>query len=104
MQRILLILIIGLLFSVPLWGQDPQSSGEPADEPETSETGEPADEPETSETGEPADEPETSETGEPEEDPLADLDEGGYGDQDEDDFVPTEEIPYDQDIPFPTDI
>ena len=80
MQRILLILIIGLLFSVPLWGQDPQSSGEQPDEPEI------------------------SETGEPEEDPLADLDEGGYGDQDEDDFVPTEEIPYDQDIPFPTDI
>lgn len=79
-QRILSILIIGLLFSVPLWGQDPQSAGEPEDEPEI------------------------SETGEPEEDPLADLDEGGYGDQDEDDFVPTEEIPYDQDIPFPTDI
>lgn len=80
MQRILLILIIGLLFSVPLWGQDPQSAGEQADEPESSETGEPV------------------------EDPLADLDEGGYDDQDEDDFVPTEEIPYDQDIPFPTDI
>ena len=80
MQRILSILIIGLLFSVPLWGQDPQSSGEQPDEPEI------------------------SETGELEEDPLADLDEGGYDDQDEDDFVPTEEIPYDQDIPFPTDI
>ena len=79
-QRILLILITSLLFSVPLWGQDPQATGEEADEPAT------------------------AEPGELEEDPLADLDEGGYDDQDEDDFVPTEEIPYDQDIPFPTDI
>ncbi len=34
---------------------------------------------------------------------YADLDEQTY-DQDDDDFVPTEEIPADEAIPFPTDI
>ena len=47
------------------------------------------------------------EEGEPEidlDDPaFADLDEQNY-EEPEDDFVPTEEIPADQAIPFPTDI
>lgn len=80
MKQIILLLLTGLLFSVPAWGQESQS--------------------EEQETGE----PESAEQAEPEEDPLAVLDEQGYEDEDEDDFVPTEEIPYDQDIPFPTDI
>lgn len=32
------------------------------------------------------------------------LDEQGFDASDEDDFVPTEDIPADQSIPFPTDI
>ncbi len=32
------------------------------------------------------------------------LDDQGFEDEDSDDFVPTEEIPADQSIPFPTDI
>ena len=32
------------------------------------------------------------------------VDDGSYLDQDEDDFKPSEEIPADQSIPFPTDI
>ena len=33
-----------------------------------------------------------------------DLDEESYADAEEEDFVPTEDIPADQAIPFPTDI
>ena len=80
MTRIIWVLLTVLFFIAPSWGQDPQSTEQETEEPES------------------------AETLESEEDPLADLDEQGYGDEDEDDFVPTEEIPYDQDIPFPTDI
>lgn len=80
MTRIILALVAGLFFIVPAWGQESQPA-----EQETA-----------------ADDP--AQQTEPEEDPLAGLDEQGYDDEDEDDFVPTEEIPYDQDIPFPTDI
>lgn len=34
----------------------------------------------------------------------ADLDEQGYEKEDEDDFVPSEEVSADQTLPFPTDI
>ena len=34
----------------------------------------------------------------------SDLDEENYRDAEEEDFVPTEDIPTDQAIPFPTDI
>ena len=33
-----------------------------------------------------------------------DVDDGSYLDEEEDDFRPSEEIPADQSIPFPTDI
>ena len=33
-----------------------------------------------------------------------DLDEGSYVDEEDDDFVPSEDIPTDQSIAFPTDI
>lgn len=46
---------------------------------------------------------ETSDAGEDEDD--ADLDEQGYGlEEEEDDFIPSEEVSADQSIPFPTDI
>lgn len=86
MTRIIWVLLTVLFFIAPSWGQDPQPAEQETGEPESAESAE------------------SAETAEPEEDPLADLDEQGYGDEDEDDFVPTEEIPYDQDIPFPTDI
>lgn len=34
----------------------------------------------------------------------SDLDEQGYSNTEDDDFVPSEDIPADQAIPFPTDI
>ena len=39
-----------------------------------------------------------------EDDEVFDTDDEAYIDIDEDDFIPTEEIPTDQSIPFPTDI
>jgi hypothetical protein len=50
---------------------------------------------------------ESRETGEPapdEQEGDVDLDEESYLDAEEEDFVPTEDIPADQSIPFPTDI
>ena len=37
-------------------------------------------------------------------DDNTDLDEGSYADEEDDDFVPSEDIPTDQSIAFPTDI
>lgn len=47
---------------------------------------------------------EASESAADESDDDSDLDEESYRDAEEDDFVPTEDIPADQAIPFPTDI
>jgi len=47
-----------------------------------------------------ADEPRKDEPADDE----ADLDDGSYADAEEKDFVPSEDIPADQAIPFPTDI
>ena len=47
---------------------------------------------------------ETSETSDDEEDD-SDLDEQGYaGEEEEDDFIPSQEVTADQSIPFPVDI
>lgn len=51
-----------------------------------------------------ATDPETAEPADASDDGQDELDEQVYGDQDEDVFIPSEEIPLDQDIPFPTDI
>ncbi len=47
---------------------------------------------------------EASESAADDQDDDLDLDEESYRDAEEEDFVPTEDIPADQAIPFPTDI
>ena len=47
---------------------------------------------------------EASEAAADEQDDDSDLDDESYLDAEEEDFVPTEDIPADQAIPFPTDI
>jgi hypothetical protein len=59
--------------------------------------------PQDSDTGADADEPEPAQT-EASEEEDAELDEGSYVDAEDDDFRPSEDIPADQSIPFPTDI
>jgi len=73
--RILLFLIVSSLLFVPAWAQDEEA------EPDETET----------------QEPETEEIDE------SGLDDQGFSDED-DDFRPSEDIPADQSISFPTDI
>lgn len=54
--------------------------------------------------GDEADAPETAEEASEEQDEDLDLEDESYQDAEEEDFVPTEDIPADQAIPFPTDI
>ena len=83
MHRFLLTTLLIVLPGMIAWSQD----AEPADEAEVAETVAEA----------PVDQEEL-------EDDDSDLDEGSYADAEEEDFVPTEDIPTDQSIPFPTDI
>ena len=75
MFRFLFFLIVSSFLLVPAWAQEEST------EPDATETPEPEAE-------------EVDETG---------LDEQGFTDED-DDFRPSEDIPADQSIPFPTDI
>ena len=50
------------------------------------------------------DAPETADEASAEQDEDLDLEDESYRDTEEEDFVPTEDIPADQAIPFPTDI
>jgi hypothetical protein len=89
-------MLLALSLAGPVWSQETETgsiSGEPP--PEVGETSGAAEEPDDSV------EPQAS--GEAEEIDDADLDEQTY-EEDEDDFVPTEEIPVDQPIPFPSNI
>jgi hypothetical protein len=81
MHRYLLTVLL-LLAGAGTWAQE----SAPADE---------ADAPDAQDTAE--------EAPDEQEDNL-DLDEESYRDAEEEDFVPTEDIPADQAIPFPTDI
>ena len=60
---------------------------------------------ESQESDEPS-EPVAEETAEADaaEEDDSDLDEQGYGEEDEDDFVPSQEVSADQSLPFPVDI
>jgi len=89
--RILLPALFALLAGASAVAQDEPAAGEarPAEQA--------ADEPSTKE---PADEPRDKESA----DDDSDLDDGSYSDAEEKDFVPSEDIPADQAIPFPTDI
>lgn len=88
MRRLVFLFWLVLIVAAPASAQD--AEGEPAAQETVEESGvdETADEPE------PEPEPDFDETG---------LDEQGFADED-DDFDPTEEIPTDQSIEFPTDI
>ena len=81
MHRYLLTTLL-LLASASAWAQD-SAPAEEADAPEATET--------------------ADEASDAREDDL-DLDEESYADAEEEDFVPTEDIPADQALPFPTDI
>lgn len=87
MIRLPMILLFGLLLSLSTWAQETDDAGA-ADEAAA------ADEPLVPDEPEPEPEPEFDETG---------LDEQGFANED-DDFDPTETIPTDQSIDFPTDI
>ena len=78
MQRYLLTILL-LLVSGGAWAQE----SAPGDEVDT---------------------PETAEEASAEQDEDLDLEDESYRDAEEEDFVPTEDIPADQSIPFPTDI
>ncbi len=88
-QRLLSFLLASLLLAAPSWAQD--------DGPGPDETESTPGEPEAAADAEDADAEEElviDETG---------LDEQGFSDEDND-FRPSEDIPADQSIPFPTDI
>lgn len=79
MNRLLIVLLFLFVLAGPGWAQQSSEDMQVAEEPEAT----PEEE-----------EPEFDESG---------LDEQGFEDQD-DDFDPTEQIPTDQSIEFPTDI
>jgi len=92
MHRYFLTPFLVMLLSMNAWSQSPEP------DPET----EPGDEASTAEpAAENADE--NADENEDEID-VSELEEESYADADEEDFVPTEDIPTDQAIPFPTDI
>lgn len=96
MPKTLLTTLLALFLASPVWSQEAESgsmSGEPP-ESEVAAIGEAAAPGETAEE---------EQSGEADEIDDADLDEQTY-EEDEDDFVPSEEIPVDQPIPFPSNI
>lgn len=90
MKRYLLAILFGLALSTAAW---PQDAGQ--DQQGTADTAAPA-------ADEPADQGD-DQTGQVDAEDDSDLDQQGYENQD-DDFKPSEEIPADQSIAFPTDI
>jgi len=94
MPRILIATFLALLIAAGVFAQDAEVPEETAVETATGSAGE------TAETDVPEAEAETAEEDEVDD---SDLDEQGY-EEDDDDFVPTEEIPADEPIPFPTNI
>ena len=86
MPRFVLTTMLAMLLSNYAWSQTAESDAEPETDPQAGQTAE-----------------ELAAEDEVEIDD-ADLDQGSYADAEEEDFVPTEDIPTDQSIPFPTDI
>ncbi len=85
MMRQLIILLSALFLAAVSWSQEAE---DPAADTE-------AEASETSDTSEASDEEEDD----------SDLDEQGYaGEEEEDDFIPSQEVTADQSIPFPVDI
>ena len=75
--------ILALMLASVTWSQDDEQSGEAGASEAAADTVEPSAVDELDD---------------------AELDEPGYGEEDEDDFVPTEEVSADQSLPFPVDI
>ncbi len=86
MSKSLITLLLAFLLAGPAWPQE-EPSGSDTEDPETSEAT-------------PTDE--ADDTVDPDLDD-SDLDEQTY-EEDDDDFVPSEEIPADEPIPFPSNI
>lgn len=106
-KRILFRILAGMLLAVPAWSQETVDAQSPTENPDVvavDEFAEIDDTDDTDDTDE-ADEADGAEEIEAVEENFdeAGLDEQGFDDKD-DDFRPTEEIPTDQSIPFPTDI
>ncbi len=104
MRRLLThLLLIWLAAALPALAQEASPENDPAAPAES--------EADADATVAEATEPDADADAEEEEEPEIDLDDPAFADLDEqnyeepeDDFVPTEEIPADQAIPFPTDI
>jgi hypothetical protein len=96
-SAILAILALAGLYLAPTLAQEPD---QPPEQEEAAEPGQPRDAP--AESPEAGSEEATTEDADPELDD-SDLDDQTY-ESDDDDFVPTEEIPADEPIPFPSDI
>ena len=96
MPKYLTTFLLTIMLAVPAWTQEEEAAGEPADTV-AEQTGDAtaAETPdEAAEAGDAAEEDEIDDS---------DLDEQTY-EEDDDDFVPTEEIPADEPIPFPSNI
>jgi len=103
MHRYLLTTILAMLLSVGAWSQEAETRTEPGADAAEPGVEASAVEPATGdEVEEQIDEQIDEEIDEEIDD--SDLDETSYADTEEEDFVPTEDIPTDQAIPFPTDI
>jgi hypothetical protein len=93
MSKYLISLVMLGCLAMPAWSQEENASAEPDDNTAASETTEAIESPAEAEA-------------EAEDDEVADdadLDSQTY-EEDDDDFVPTEEIPADEPIPFPSNI
>ena len=96
-----LVLLLAIFLASPAWPQETESgslSGEP--ESEVAEIGSDGQEPEETVALEQSDEADEIDDSDLDD---SDLDEQTY-EEDEDDFIPSEEIPVDQPIPFPSNI
>ena len=106
MSKSLITLLFGLLLTSPAWPQETAAGGD-SEEPATTETGDAV---ETGDTGAAGDTAEIDEADEIVDSGIVDpdfddeeLDQQTY-EEDEDDFVPSEEIPADEPIAFPSNI
>ena len=94
MHRYMLTTILAMLLSMNAWSQEEERGAETQADPAT--------ETENAEEAS-VEEPAAADEVEDEID-ISELEEESYADAEEEDFVPTEDIPTDQAIPFPTDI
>ena len=85
-MRRVLVLTFFAIFAAPLWAQDAGEQDAAAEEAPPAETTEPTDD--------------SAEDAIEEEDVLDEL----YSEEDDDKFIPSEDVAFGQSIPFPTDI